>query len=243
MMLIVALRKLTDKQKNNIKQHYKTIVFDKRLHLRKSIHKLQCEVLIVEIDLSRVFRISKNIVLKWLKSQNITDILTSFIYESTKYKKLFDKNVNYFVRSFPELFQKNIEETVRDKQITDDNVRSKYEPPTEEEEEEEEEQEINTEGLTLEMKISILEKRIDALYKFLEPPKLERQTVQNVEIEITETKQEKTPEYTMEEQPNKIVIKSNNVDIQSYPFKNKIEKRKVFKKAQKYFNYLIKTPH
>jgi hypothetical protein len=234
-MLIVALRKLTDKQKNNIKQHYKTIVFDKRLHLRKSIHKLQCEVLIVEIDLSRVFRISKNIVLKWLKSQNISNILTSFIYESSKYKKLFDKNVNYFVRSFPELFQKNIEETVRDKQITDDNVKSKYEAPTEEEEEEqEEEKEINTEGLTLEMKISILEKRLSALERLLEPPKLERQTVQNVEIEITETKQEKTPEYTMEEQPNKIVIKSNNVDIQSYPFKNKIEKRKVFKKAERY---------
>jgi hypothetical protein len=241
-MLIVALRKLTDKQKNNLKQYYKTIVFDKRLHLRKNIKQLQCEVLIVEIDLSRVFRISKNIVLKWLKSQNITDILTSFIYESSKYKKLFDKNVNYFVRSFPELFQKNIEETVRDKQITDDNVKSKYEAPTEEEEEEqEEEKEINTEGLTLEMKISILEKRLSALERLLEPPKLERQTAQNVEIEIIETKPEEAkPEYTMEEQPNKIVIKSNNVDIQSYPFKNKIEKRKVFKKAQKYFNYLLR---
>jgi hypothetical protein len=129
MMLIVALRKLTDKQKQNIKEHYKTIIFDKRLHLRKSIDKLQCEVLVVELDLSRVFSISKNIVLKWLKSQDITDIVTSFIYESTKYKKLFDKNVNYFVRSFPELFQKNIEQEVKDKELADDNVKSKFVPP------------------------------------------------------------------------------------------------------------------
>jgi len=138
------------------------------------------------------------------------------------------------------LFQKNIEQSVKDKQEADDNVKSKYEPPTAEEEEEEEEQEINTEGLTLEMKISILEKRLSALERLLEPPKLERQTAQNVEIENTETKQEKTPEYTMEEQPNKIVIKSDNVDIQTYPFKNKIEKRKVFKKAERYLNSLLR---
>lgn len=242
MMLIVALRKLTDKQKNNIKSHYKTIVFDKRLHLRKSINQLQCEVLIVELDLSRVFSISKNIVLKWLKSQDITDIVTSFIYESTKYKKLFDKNVNYFVRSFPELFQKNIEETVRDKQIADDTVKSKYVPPTAEELEaeclelktEEEETQLNTDGLTVDMKIQILEKRIEALEKLfgtpLERPKLQRQTGVG--------KENISPEYTMEEQGDKIIISYNGAEVQSYPYKNKIQKRKLMKKAQTYFNYL-----
>ena len=241
-MLIVALRRLTDKQKENIKQHYKTIVFDKRLHLRKSIDKLKCEVLIVEIDLSRIFSISKNIVLKWLKSQNITDIVTSFIYESTKYKKLFDKNVNYYVRSFPELFQKNIEQSVKDKQKADDNVKSKYEKPTEEDLIEIEE--INTEGLTIDERVEVLEKRLSVLEKLLEPPKLERQTGGNVEVEIIETKtKEKKPEYAIVEEKDKIVIKSDNVDIQTYPFKNKIQRRKVFKKANRYFNYLIKTPH
>jgi len=235
-MLIVALRKLTDKQKQNIKQHYKTIVFDKRLHLRKSIDQLQCEVLIVEIDLSRVFSISKNIVLKWLKSQDITDIVTSFIYESTKYKKLFEKNVNYFVRSFPELFQKNIEETVKDKELADNNVKSKFEPPTQEEVEalelktecllgtrntqEEEETPLKIDDLTVELKIEILKKRIEALEALLgvplEKPKLKRQDAESV----------KQPEYTMEEQKDKIVISCDGVEIQSYPFKNKIQKRK-----------------
>jgi hypothetical protein len=261
MMLIVALRKLTDKQKQNIKEHYKTIIFDKRLHLRKSIDKLQCEVLIVELDLSRVFSISKNIVLKWLKSQDISDIVTSFIYESTKYKKLFDKNVNYFVRSFPELFKKNIEESVKDKELADDNVKSKYVPPTEEEleaelrsstKEEEEDAldlktEIDTSALPLELKIQILEKRIDALEKLfgapLERPKLERQDGSTQEPEILlHAETFKQPEYVLEEQNDKIVISYDGTEVQSYEYKNKIQKRKLMKKAQTYFNYLIKTP-
>ena len=261
MMLIVALRKLTDKQKQNIKEHYKTIVFDKRLHLRKSIHKLQCEVLVVELDLSRVFSISKNIVLKWLKSQDISDIVTSFIYESTKYKKLFDKNVNYFVRSFPELYQKNIEQEVKDKELADDNVKSKFAPPTveelnaEEEEEEEEdaldlktetETEIDTSALPLQLKIEILEKRIDALEKLfgapLERPKLERQDGSTQEPEsLLHAETFKQPEYTLEEQNDKIVISYDGAEVQSYEYKNKIQKRKLMKKAQTYFNYLIKT--
>ena len=255
MMLIVALRKLTDKQKQNIKEHYKTIVFDKRLHLRKSIGKLNCEILIVELDLSRVFRISKNIVLKWLKSQDITDIVTSFIYESTKYKKLFDANVNFFVRAFPELFQRNIEETLHDKQLKDDNVKSKYVQPTaeelkaEEEELELEELEIDTTGLTVEVKLEILEKRIDALEKLfdipLDRPALERQTgySQPVEVPVEEpVKEKKQPEHTMVERSNSIVICTDGVEIQTYEYKNKIQKRKLMKKAQTYFNYLIKTP-
>ena len=253
MMLIVALRKLTDKQKQNIKEHYKTIVFDKRLHLRKSIGKLQCEVLIVELDLSRVFSISKNIVLKWLKSQDITDIVTSFIYESTKYKKLFDKHVNYFVRSFPELFQKNIEESVKDKELADDNVKSKFAHPTAEEAEEAEEEEteealdlkteteIDTTGLALEVKIEILEKRIDALEALfgapLERPKLERQDANTQEPEF-HSSTETLPEYVLEEQNDKIVISYDGAEVQSYEYKNKIQKRKLMKKAQTYFNYL-----
>lgn len=252
-MLIVALRKLTDAQKNNIKQHYKTIVFDKRLHIRKSIEKLVCEVLIVEIDLSRVFSISKNIVLKWLKSQDITNVVTSFIYESSKYKKLFDKHVNYFVRSFPELFRKNIEEEIKTKELTDDRIKSKFEPNNsssrevkESEPSEETGTETSTEVLsessegTVDNRIEIIEKRLKALEKLVISDSLfDSPFRRRGEEQLTKSKEEKKKkQYTMEEKTDKIVICENGVEVQKYEFKSKIQKRKLMKTAQKYFDYL-----
>lgn len=227
MMLIVALRKLTSKQKQNIKEHYKTLVFDKRLHLRKSIDKLICEVLIVELDLSRVFSVSKNVVYKWLKEQNIIDITTAFIYESTKYKKLFDKHVNFFVRSFPELFKKNIEETIKDKELKDETVKSKYEAPTEEEEE----QEVKITGL------EHVQKQIDDVIERLK--KLEnKEDPCNTPVNkdhMSETKKEPIKKvWTIKQSTKKYIVQCNDENIKEFFYRNGIEKRKAKHQAEKY---------
>lgn len=244
MMLIIALRKLTSKQKQNIKEHYKTIVFDKRLHLRKPIDMLKCEVLIVELDLSRVFSVSKNVVYKWLKEQNIIDITTAFIYESTKYKKLFDKHVNYFVRTFPELFKKNIEEEVKDKSLKDETVKSKYEPS---ENNDDILNELNNEviNLSTDARLEIIEKRLEALEKLIENPINKKYNEVSASLQgATESrrplvKKENKLKYTIHEEKNNFIIKSSDdVVVISYPFKNKIEKRKMNKKAQNFLNNL-----
>jgi len=230
MMLIVALRKLTNKQKQNIKEHYKTLVFDRRLHLRKSIDKLLCEVLIVELDLSRVFSVSKNVVYKWLKEQNIIDITTAFIYESTKYKKLFDKHVNFFVRSFPELFKKNIEETIKDKELKDEKVKSKYEPHNDIDND----IDIDIATLPIEKRLEIIELRLQALEKLIADPINEKyEKLVNVKSKI---------EYKLHEEKNNFIIKSSDdVVVITYPFKNRIEKRKMSKKAQNFLNNLSRS--
>ena len=239
MMLIVALRKLTSKQKQNIKEHYKTLVFDRRLHLRKSIDKLICEVLIVELDLSRVFSVSKNVVYKWLKEQNIIDITTAFIYESTKYKKLFDKHVNFFVRSFPELFKKNIEEKIKDKELKDETVKSKYEPHNDARHDNDNDNDIDIDIATLpiEKRLQIIEVRLEALEKLIADPINEKST--DDKLAKGEKKKSKI-EYKLHEEKNNFIIKSSDdVVVITYPFKNRIEKRKMSKKAQNFLNNLL----
>ena len=229
MILIVALRKLTSKQKQNIKDHYKTLIFDQRLHLRKPIEKLVSEVLIVELNVSRVFSISKNVVYKWLKEQNIMDITTAFIYESSKYKKLFDKHVNFFVRSFPDLFKKNIEESIKDKSLKDESVKSKYEPITEE-------LDIDITTLPIEKRLEIIEARLDALEKLIVKPIDKKYDELVKKVELPTKKQIK---YTIHETNSNFIIKSSDdVVVITYPFKNRIEKRKMNKKAQNFYNNL-----
>jgi len=249
-MLIIALRKLTSKQKQNIKEHYKTIVFDKRLHLRKPIDMLKCEVLIVELDLSRVFSLSKNVIYKWIKEQDIVNITTAFIYESTKYKKLFDKHVNYFVRTFPELFKKNIEQEVKDKALKDETVKSKYEPHNDDIL-----NELNNEiiNLSTDARLEIIESRLDALEKLVVTPinkKYNELYEKKAEMPTSASSQssgsteaqralKKQLKYTIHEEKNNFIIKSSDdVVVITYPFKNKIEKRKMNKKAQNFLNNL-----
>jgi len=137
-MLLISLRRLSNAQKNNLKQYYKVLIFDQRLHLRKTISQLVqgCDVLLIELNLSRVFSISRNIVYKWLKQQNIVDIATTFIYESSKYKNLFRDNINFFIRKLPMLFDRELEAVIDDQAYLDQETKSIYRPEPEKEEEE-----------------------------------------------------------------------------------------------------------
>jgi hypothetical protein len=139
-MLIISLRKLSNTQKNNLKKFYKLLIYDSRLHLRKTISQLVkgCDVVLIELDLSRVFSISRNIVYKWLKQQDIVNIATTFIYESSKYKSLFKDNINFFIRKLPLLFDRELEAVIDDQAYLDQETKSVYHPEPEPVEEDEE---------------------------------------------------------------------------------------------------------
>jgi hypothetical protein len=195
-MLIVSLRRLGSAQKNNLKQFYKLLIFDPRLHLRKTISQLVkgADVVLVELDLSRVFSISRNIIYKWLKQQdivsvattfiyesskykslfkeniNIVSVATTFIYESSKYKSLFKENINFFIRKLPLLFDRQLEVVIDDQAYLDLETKSVYHP--EPEPEEEDSIAVSTGSGTVNSgeiikRIGVIEKQIDTLIERL----------------------------------------------------------------------------
>lgn len=248
-MLIISLRKLNNTQKNNLKKYYKTIVFDQRLHLRKNIKQLisVSDVVIVELNLSRVFSITRNLIYLWLKEQNIINIPTTFIYESSKYKGLFKDHINWFCRKLPILFSRSLEKVIDDQSYLDQETKSIYRPEPDEQEEEqspslkrgvtepkalEEEQEVKITGL------EHIQKQLDDVIERLKM--LENKTPCNTPAEL-----EKEPEpepvkkvWTIKQGTKKYLIICNDEIIKEFPYKNGIEKRKAKHQAEKYLTQI-----
>jgi hypothetical protein len=240
-MLIISLRKLSNTQKNNLKKYYKTIVFDQRLHLRKNIKQLTSvsDVVIVELNLSRVFSITRNLIYLWLKEQNILDIPTAFIYESSKYKGLFKDHVNWFCRKLPLLFDRELEKVIDDQSYLDQETKSIYRPEPDEPDEEVHEEEVKITGL------EHIQKQIDDVIERLK--KLENKedpcnTPVNKDHK-SETKNEPEPEpepvkkvYLIKQSTKKYIVLCNDEIIKEFSYKNGIEKRKAKHQAEKYLS-------
>lgn len=243
-MLIISLRKLSSVQRNNLKQFYKVLVYDPRLHLRKTISQLVkgADVVLIELDLSRVFSISRNIVYKWLKQQNIINIATTYIYESSKYKSLFKDHINWFIRKLPMLYQRELETVIDDQSYLDQETKSVYHPEPEPEEED------STTVSTGQSKGDGLVKRIDDIEKLICVliQRLKRLEVGEGEPVTKTTIDQKTAPVARQtrelkvKQGSKKFIVIESVDgkgdkiINEFPYCNGIEKRKAKKEAEKH---------
>ena len=258
-MLIISLRKLSSSQKNNLKQFYKVLIYDQRLHVRKTISQLVkvADIILVELDLSRVFSISRNIVYKWLKQQDIVDIATTFVYESSKYKSLFKDNINFFIRKLPLLFDRELERVIDDQNYLDQETKSVYHPETEPEEDTTVSTETtpilaSEEAESLVKRIDDIEKQINSVIERLK--RLEGEPVTKTTIDQKTAPVERTgpfkPQGRRDEslqvrqtrewkvkQGSKKFIVIESVDgkgdkiINEFPYCNGIEKRKAKKQA------------
>jgi hypothetical protein len=260
-MLIVSLRKLSTAQRNNLKKFYKLLVFDHRLHLRKTISQLVkgADVVLIELDLSRVFSISRNIIYKWLKQQDIVNIATTYIYESSKYKSLFKDHINWFIRKLPMLYQRELETVIDDQAYLDQQVKSVYHPEPEPEctPEPEEDTTVSTGSDTVNSgeiktmptvnsgeiikRISVIEKQINLVIERLK--RLEGEPVTKTTIDQKTAPApvgRPTRELKVKQGLKKfIVIESVDGDeddkiINEFHYRNGIERRKAKKEAEKF---------
>ena len=244
-MLIISLRKLNNTQKNNLKKYYKTIVFDQRLHLRKNIKQLTSvsDVVIVELNLSRVFSVTRNLIYKWLKEQNIVDIPTTFIYESSKYKGLFKDHINWFCRKLPLLFAPELEKVIDDQSYLDQETKSVYKPEPEEEEHKEEEVKIT--GLEhIQKQIDDVIERLKKLENKEDPcntpvNKDRKSETKNEPVSAslqgaTKTQRSLKKVWTIKQSTKKYIVLCNDEIIKEFVYKNGIEKRKAKHQAEKY---------
>jgi len=127
MIIVICLKKLDRQTKRSIKQHYSLLEF-KKSQIKKSIPQLgTADVLLFELDISMIFNVKNNIIYKYLKSQDLTSIKVIWVYESSKYKSLIS-NVNIFLRKFPLLYHKNIDEALAIQQEKERDIKTKFEP-------------------------------------------------------------------------------------------------------------------
>jgi hypothetical protein len=127
MIIVICLKKLDRQTKRSIKQHYSLLEF-KKSQIKKSIPQLgTADVLLFELDISMIFNVKNNIIYKYLKSQDLTSIKVVWVYESSKYKNLID-NVNVFLRKFPLLYHKNIDEALEIQEEREKDIKTKFEP-------------------------------------------------------------------------------------------------------------------
>ena len=127
MIIVICLKKLDRETKRSIKQHYSLLEF-KKSQINKSIPELgDADVLLFELDISMIFNVKNNIIYKYLKSQDLTSIKVVWVYESSKYKNLID-NVNVFLRKFPLLKHKNIDDALLIQEEKERDIKSKFEP-------------------------------------------------------------------------------------------------------------------
>jgi len=246
-MLIISLRKLSNTQKNNLKKYYKTIVFDQRLHLRKNIKQLTSvsDVVIVELNLSRVFSITRNLIYLWLKEQNILDIPTAFIYESSKYKGLFKDHVNWFCRKLPLLFDRELEKVIDDQSYLDQETKSIYRPEPDEPDEEVHEKEVKITGLEhIQKQIDDVIERLKKLENKEDPcntpvNKDRKSETKNEPVSAslqgaTKTQRSLKKVWTIKQSTKKYIVLCNDEIIKEFVYKNGIEKRKAKHQAEKY---------
>ena len=129
MIIVICLKKLDRQTKKAIKQHYSLLEF-KKSQINKSIPELgTADVLLFELDISMIFNVKNNIIYKYLKSQDLTSIKVVWVYESSKYKNIID-NVNVFLRKFPLLKHKNIDDALTIQEEKELDIKSKFEPST-----------------------------------------------------------------------------------------------------------------
>jgi len=127
MIVVICLKKLDRQTKRSIKQHYSLLEF-KKSQINKSIPELgTADVLLFELDISMIFNVKNNPIYKYLKSQDLTSIKVVWVYESSKYKNLID-NVNVFLRKFPLLKHKNIDDAISIQEEKELDIKSKFEP-------------------------------------------------------------------------------------------------------------------
>ena len=127
MIIVICLKKLDRETKRSIKQHYSLLEF-KKSQVNKSIPELgTADVLLFELDISMIFNVKNNPIYKYLKSQDLTSIKVVWVYESSKYKNLID-NVNVFLRKFPLLKHKNIDDALLIQEEKERDIKSKFEP-------------------------------------------------------------------------------------------------------------------
>ena len=256
-MLIISLRKISNTQKNNLKQFYKLIVFDPRLHLRKTISQLVkgCDIVLIELDLSRVFSIGRNIIYKYLKQQNIVDIATTFVYESSKYRGLFKDHINFFIRKLPLLFDRELETVIDDQAYLDQDTKSVYKPDpllVSEESEKEGEEEVSTTASTdtdskeseIIKRIVDIEKQIDVLIERLKTvegvaqPNAEPRPISGESEPVVEPVVKR---LKVKQGSKKLILLSDDKVVKEYPYRNAIEKRRAKKEAGKHLLQLSKS--
>jgi hypothetical protein len=255
-MLIISLRKLSSVQRNNLKKFYKVLIYDPRLHLRKTISQLVkgAEVVLIELDLSRVFSIGRNIVYKWLKQQDIISVATTFIYESSKYKSLFKENINFFIRKLPMLYQREIATVIDDQAYLDQETKSVYHPEPEpepisgEQGEDSTEQNVKTAPILASEEAESLVKRIDDIEKLIcvlieRLKRLEGEPVTKTTIDQKTAPApvaRPTRVLKVKQGSKKIILLSDDTIIKEFPYRNGIEKRKAKKEAEKHL-LLLRT--
>ena len=134
MIIVIALKKLDRNTKRSIKSFYSMLEF-KKSQIKKSIPELgDADVLLFELDISMIFNVRNNIIYKYLKSQDLTSIKVVWVYENTRYKNLIN-DVNVFLRKFPLLQHKNIDEALEIQEERERDIKSKFEPEPEEDHE------------------------------------------------------------------------------------------------------------
>lgn len=242
MILIVNLKKFSSSQKRNIKRFYSCLEFNYRQHKEKKLTDIgTADVVLFQLDLSVFFSISNNKLFKYLQEQDLTSFKIVFVYERTKYKQVFNKSVKWFVRKFPLLTSKNIEEALDITADHDQETKSRAESLTSEQfaqilieplepDVEEKEHKIPPD---LDEKIKEVEILLDYMRGLrdgakaptphamsgLERPKLIRQKAKPLEKKKVHT------------QPKKFIVKRGDITVKEFPFSNAISRRKARKAA------------
>jgi len=240
MIIVIALKKLDRNTKRAIKKHYSLLEF-KKSQIKKSIPQLgDADVLLFELDISMIFNIRNNIIYKYLKSQDLTSIKVVWVYESTKYKNLID-NVNVFLRKFPLLHHKNIDEALEIQEERERDIKSKFEPEPEEEHDVnfEKLQDVLTELITdykhqQEKHQQTIKDYVEQLNKLKDENERLNEELKKIDVKQQlqkiglEAKEEPEPEtFELIVKGKKIFVNSNlrNV-VETVQFKNTLDRRK-----------------
>jgi hypothetical protein len=242
MILIVNLKKFSSSQKRNIKRFYSCLEFNYRQHSERKLTEIgTADVILFQLDLSVFFSISNNKIFKYLQEQDLSNFKIVFVYERTKYKQVFNKGVKWFVRHFPLLTSRNIEEALDITADHDQETKSRAESLTPEQFRDilveplepdvpEPEQKIPED---LDEKIKEMETLLDFMRGLregakaptplamsgLEKPKLKRQSAKPLEPKKVHT------------EPKKFVVKRGNMVLREFPFSSALSRRKARKEA------------
>lgn len=110
-ILLITTKKLPSHQLVELGKHYSVLNVDKQ-HLNKGLHQLgNSEVIILNLNLGLLHRPSNSAELKWISSQDTSDMKVVYIYSKLKYQKLYAK-ANVYLKSLPLIVGKTLDDVI-----------------------------------------------------------------------------------------------------------------------------------
>ena len=226
MIILISLKKLSRADKRAIKQHYSLLEFNKQ-HLNKKYNELGvADVLLFQLDIGVLGNFKNNVVYKYLKSQDLTNIKVIYIYDRTKYRNIID-NVNYHIRHFPKFIGRTLLEKCEEQAVADAKYKSRYEPKAVSFEDEVEEHKQDT--LEQTKRLVEIEAKINDLI-------IEYKKILNYKQDDVEEDVAKVERFNIRLEKNHIIVESDLKGIiEKKEYKNSIERRRIMKDLRKIY--------